>query len=253
MGFRDAQDLDAIRAEILAASPFADVYIGAAPRTCQDGTVNGIARVWCVWVDVDTRDALQRLARFPIPPSIVIRSGSDDCAHAYWPQHEPLAPADAQRANRRLALHLGADMASTDPARILRPAGTLNHKHSPPSPVTCTRLELDSFAARQIVGDLPDSDHYRPRERPRATVDADPDRTLAGLVRTVTGAPNGNRNASLHWSVCRLAEHADAGEINEVQGVIELKQAALAAGLSEVEVDATIRSGLTRRAARQAA
>jgi len=47
-------------------------------------------------------------------------------------------------------------MRSTDPARILRLPGTLNHKHDPPAAVQCVRLELAVFEARDIVGALPD-------------------------------------------------------------------------------------------------
>ena len=40
---------------------------------------------------------------------------------------------EVESANRRLALALAADPASADAARILRPPGTLNHKHEPPA------------------------------------------------------------------------------------------------------------------------
>jgi RepB DNA-primase from phage plasmid len=255
LGFYDARNLDRISGEIERTARSADVWVGAAPRAREDGTVNGVARGWCLWADLDGCHALEQLLAFPVQPSIVIRSGSDCCAHAYWPLREPLSAADLQRANRRLALALGADMAATDAARILRVAGTLNHKHEPPREVICTRLELDIFTATEIVGSLPDSHHYtRP---PRSGVQQrsnDPDRVLDALVRTVRNAQIGNRNHATFWAVCRAVEHADTGELDECHAVEEIRTAALDVGLPEHEVEATIRSGLAQRASiRQAA
>ena len=48
---------------------------------------------------------------------------------------EPAAPDEAERANRRPAHKLGADMSATDAARILRPPGTSNFKGPAPQPV----------------------------------------------------------------------------------------------------------------------
>jgi hypothetical protein len=255
-GFYDADDLDRISEEIDRLAASADVWIGAAPRTCHDGTAAGVARVWCLWADLDGLDALLRLSAFPAAPSMLVHSGSEHCAHAYWQLRTPLTPADAQRANRRLALALDADMAATDPARILRAAGTLNWKHDPPREVRCARLEFDSYEAREIVGELPDSHHYTRPPRPTTRVPAaDPDRALDGLTRTVLTAQKGNRNHALHWAACRAAEHCTAGEIDERQAVEALRAAALDAGLDEDGVDAidaTIRSGF-RTAMKQVA
>jgi CHC2 zinc finger len=44
---------------------------------------------------------------------------------------------------------LGGDLASVDAARILRPAGTLSHKHHPPAPVEL--LHLDAAARYELV------------------------------------------------------------------------------------------------------
>jgi len=134
----------------------ADCFVGVAPRTCRRGSADAILRVWCLWADCDGAESLARLAAFRPLPAVVVRSGSEDSAHAYWPLRMGVAPGWAQRANRRLALALGADRNATDAARIMRPAGTLNFKHDPPRPVTCTRLEVDVFV------------HGRPGRRPSA-------------------------------------------------------------------------------------
>jgi hypothetical protein len=227
-----------------------NVYVGAAPRVREDGTAAAVERVWVLWADCDGRAALERLRDFRPLPGVVIRSGSDDCAHAYWPLREPLPPAWAQRANRRLAIALGADLAATDPARILRAAGTLNQKADPPKPVACTRLELDVFTFDQVVGRLGDDRGYTPP----ASADlrargGDATKSLAGLVRVVRDAPTGNRNQLLYWAACRARDHADTGQLGVDEAREELRDAAIAAGLSESEIAATLRSALESKAA----
>jgi len=254
--FVPVRELDAAIAIVRRQRATVNAYVGCAPRVRKDGSAAATARAWCVWADVDGPDALERLRAFRPPPSIVIRSGSPDSAHAWWALRSAVSPEAAQRANRRLALALGADMKATDPARILRCAGTLNHKHDPPAKVQCTRLELDVFDLRDIVGGLPDSSHYqRPPARPRFET-SNPTSVLAGLVRTVrearppTGAQPGERNSALFWAACRAAEHVAGGELDAGEAHARLRDAALQTGLGEDEVDRTIRSALqTARAA----
>ncbi len=234
---------------IVELAPHRNVFIGVAPRVRPEGKAAAVARVWTLWADIDTAEDLAALRSFDPAPSIVIESGSGG-VHAYWPSRRPLSPADAQRCNRRIALALGGDMNATDPARILRPAGTLNHKHDPARAVACTRLELQTFDALEVVGKLPDSSHYarrRPQVAPGQT--APPERVLDGLARTVREAQEGNRNAALFWATCRCAERVDAGELEEATALPVIHQAALDAGLPDAEIRATIRSGLSQRVA----
>lgn len=108
------------------------------------------------------------------------------------------------------------------------------------------------------VADLPPVPQWllglvrQPAPRPLVNVPAgrpaDPSRVLAGLAGVVRSAPVGNRNHSLFWAVCRVVEHANTGNLDESQALEELRVAGLDVGLSEHEVDATIRSGLGRRA-----
>jgi hypothetical protein len=246
--FLPVRDVAGLKRLVQALAPDRNVFVGAAPRVRPEGKATAIERVWCLWADIDTGEALEAaLAIEPAPP-FVVRTGSGG-GHLYWPLREPLSPAHAQRANRRLALALGGDMNATDPARILRPPGTLNHKHDPPRPVVCTRRVVQTFDARDVVGHLPDSPHYAPRS-PQAPPDqtTPPERVLDGLARTVREAKEGNRNATLFWAVCRIAERVDAGELEERDALPVIHGAGLDAGLSDTEVRATIRSGLARRA-----
>ena len=198
------------------------------------------------------RESLERLRGFRPLPGVVVRSGSDDHVHGYWPLREPVPRGWAQRANRRLALALDADLAATDPARILRAVGTVNRKHSPPRPVVCTRLELDVFRFERVVGGLPDDRGYTPPARPPANTPrpfarGNASRLLDGLARTVRDARPGNRNHALYWAACRVAEH----DLDRDQARDALRDAAVDAGLGEPEIVATLRSALdsTARAA----
>ena len=217
-----------------------NAYVGVAPRVREAGTAEDVERVWSLWVDLDDAAGLERLARFCPLPSIVIRTGGGG-GHAYWPLKAPVEGAWAQRSNRRLARRLGADMAATDPARILRPAGTMNHKYDPARAVVCTRLELDMFTIDQVVGKLPDSDHYMPRRTVGDRIaPADPSRLLAGIARTVGEAQVGNRNEALFWAACRVAEHAD--DLDQTTALDDLRAAAAQAGLGDSEIERTIQS-----------
>jgi hypothetical protein len=150
----------------------ADTYIAAAPRRRRHGGREAIERVHVLYVDCDSEAAIEALERFSPPPAIVVGSGSG--RHAYWPLWPPASPDEAERANRRLAHALGADLAATDAARILRPPGTLNFKSDPPRPVEVERLEIEVYTVEEVVGELPDPEPRR-REVPASPLrDGDP-------------------------------------------------------------------------------
>jgi hypothetical protein len=67
------------------------------------------------------------------------------------------------------------------------------------------------------------------------------DARLAGLVRTVETAPQGQRNDALYWAACRAAELEDTGQVVVTAALVA---AALTAGLSEREARRTIASAL---------
>jgi hypothetical protein len=242
--FLPVREIDRAAERVAQLSERHEVYLGAAPRTEHRGTADSVARVWTLWADLDGRDALLRLRDFRPLPALVIRSGSDASVHAYWPLKEALDPSWAQRANRRLALALGADPASTDPARILRPCGSRNHKHDPPRRVLCTRLELDVFTWDQVVGSLPDDRSYVAPPRPvgeRREV-GDSSRALDGLVRTVAEGQPGERNRRLFWAACRAHDGSEAGTLDLATALPELRAAARHVGLAEIEVERTLTS-----------
>jgi len=128
---------------IRSLAPGTDVYCGVLLRSRRAGGRDAVTDSHVVFVEIDEPDALGRLARFAAP-SMIVASGiirSRGHAHAYWMLSSPVAPTAVEHANRTLADHLGGDPASVDAARILRPAGTLSHKHRPPRPVELIHVE----------------------------------------------------------------------------------------------------------------
>ncbi len=122
-------------------------------RTRRAGGRDAVTSSHLAFAEIDAVDALDRLQRFPKTPSMIVSSGSAGHAHSYWTLHTPVTPVALEQANRTLANHLGADLASVDAARILRPAGTLSHKHQPPAPVELLHLDR---AARYELAELVD-------------------------------------------------------------------------------------------------
>jgi hypothetical protein len=148
-----ALDAAAERARGLAGS--ADVYVGVAPRAGRAGCRAAVREGWTLWVDCDRADSHVALEAFAPRPALAIASGSGG-SHAYWPLAAPIAPEALEHANRALACALHADQRSTDAARILRPAGTLNHKHAPARPVALRWFAEDTvFDAARLVAGLP--------------------------------------------------------------------------------------------------
>jgi hypothetical protein len=252
--FVPVRALDSAASVILKLSPRHNVYVGAAPRVRRSGTADAVEHIWTLWVDCDMPEAVQRLRNFRPLPSIVIRSGTDDRLHAWWQLRRSISPEQAVRANRRLALALAADRAATDAARIMRPAGSLNHKTKPPRAVECVRLEPTAFDVADVVRGLEDDAAYIQAPRPRrACMAADGRTVLTGLARVVRDATIGGRNNALNWAAYRAGEHIDAGTLalDEAEG--ELFAAALDVGLGEPEAQRTIASGLSAATGRRAA
>jgi hypothetical protein len=144
--------------ELLERGAETDVYVGCAPRTRPAGDRTALGKLWVLWVDCDDPTSVARLAAFAPAPAVIVRSGSGPNVHAYWPLLRPAQAARAAAANRRLAHALGAcHSAVTNPAAILRPPGTLNFKHDPPTRVTLARFRpARRYTFSEVVGALPD-------------------------------------------------------------------------------------------------
>lgn len=107
-----------------------------------------------VWADCDSPEAIAALEAFPLTPSMIVRSGSGENAHAYWFLSEPVDLDGVERLNKRIAVTLGGDKVH-DAARILRVPGTLNHKHEPPTEVVLVTSSDTRYAVAEIEAAAP--------------------------------------------------------------------------------------------------
>jgi len=210
--YRDALE------EVLASSLSADVYVGCAPRVRESGKAEDVDRVWVLWADCDGATAVERLADFEMAPHVIVKTGSGENLHAWWALKEPLAGAHAERANRRLAHHLGADMRSTDRARILRVPGSFNHKSGEPVPVRCVKFDaFAGYTARQLVGELMDPPHQllerRPPRSPLTPGDVLGRISPQEYVPALTGRPRSRQQAALSVPRRRPGTHPVAARL----------------------------------------
>ena len=190
----------ALRDFLLAFGRRTDTYVGVGLRHRRGGSKQDVAAIGCLWADCDTADAIEALSRFRPPPTMIVRSGTGENCHAYWMMRDTLEAAECEEANRRLAAYLGADMQATDAARIMRPPGTFNHKHTPPALVAVHQidLELGCYSLEEIACELPEpatASSASSRRRTRCDVVAfkvDPDDRLMSVppivyVEALTG------------------------------------------------------------------
>jgi hypothetical protein len=150
--FTSIRRLDAAARAIHSLSSRTDVYCGVLLRSHRAGGCDAVAKSHLAFVDIDAVDALDRLGRFARPPTMIVSSGTAGHAHAYWTLRTRVGVVELERANRTLASNLGGDLASVDAARILRPAGTLSHKHRPPGELVDGLMPAPSRPAVAPVG-----------------------------------------------------------------------------------------------------
>ncbi len=163
--FLAARRVELAAAAIRSLAEHHDVYVGALLRTRRAGGRDAIEGSHLAWVDLDHPDALARIAAFDHKPSMTVATGSPGHCHCYWRLEREITPERLVDANRRLAHHLGGDLASVDAARILRPPGSMNRKHSPPAPVALLELHASRrYSIQELIDALP-----HPPKTPRET------------------------------------------------------------------------------------
>jgi hypothetical protein len=150
----------------------ADVYIGVALRDGPRGDKSSISRARLLHIESDDLSTHQRLVGFTWPPSMIVTSGSAGHLHLYWQLTCPAAPAQVEHANRRLAAALAGERGCCDVSRVLRPPATLNHKHTPPRPVTLLACQHAArYELSELLAGLPaDPEPRRPASGGRSTV-----------------------------------------------------------------------------------
>jgi hypothetical protein len=166
--FAAPEDLETIERFILdGLHRRRDLYAGlAARRDPTSGALGNCTTLAVVWADIDFKqipevEARQRLAAFPLAPSMTIHSGGG--LHPYWALSDPLEvhahEGPLRSILRRLALRFGGDLSAAEPARVLRIPGTMNFKYQPARRVL---LEADPLPGRRIL--LNDLDQFLPPE-----------------------------------------------------------------------------------------
>jgi hypothetical protein len=140
---------------IARAAADADVYVGVLPRAFRAGRRQAVPHGATVWVDIDTAEAAACVGRLVPKPSMLVQSGSPGHVHAYWLLDRLWPAASIEDANRRLASTIRADLRCTDATRVLRPPGTLNHRHQPPACVVLDVLDARRRTLQQILADVP--------------------------------------------------------------------------------------------------
>lgn len=174
-----------------------NVYVGVLPRTRREGTRDAVGSARVLWVDCDSPEAVAGLAAFPLEPSIMVLSGTGGNRHAYWVLSEAIDLERVEALNRALAAATGSDPRVHDAARILRVAGTLNHKQHPPVEVVLA----EATSRRYSLAEIEEALETQRRRKPHSTADvADPTptaRLLAQLDGVAGTVHNGRRGAPL--------------------------------------------------------
>lgn len=213
-----ATDPDGAAAAIAAAGATGNVYAGVglhpAPVARGRGEASGVSVLPGLFVDVDIAgdghktgalppdlNAAKRLIAAALPgmlPTYVVDTGHG--LHCYWLLHEcwELATdadrAHAQRLNRALQWlviregrrHGWAIDNTSDLARVLRPAGTVNRKPGlPERPVVVMRDHGQRFGIEDLEARLPLDDDLFPT-RTAAPVDRPPSRAAAAHWSRIT-------------------------------------------------------------------
>jgi hypothetical protein len=158
--------------------PREEAFVGVAPRTRRRGDKDAIPHTRVLWVDVDEPGRLDALWLFLAerPCHLLIESGGSGGVHAYWKLAEPLTAQRVdedkgevdepiERANLRLIHALGtgpdgkpdvADPACKERARVMRLAGTINHKTGRYARIMEANFDLPGYRLDELVGDLAD-------------------------------------------------------------------------------------------------
>lgn len=166
-----------------------DVYVGVLPRLARDGGKRSVASAPVLWVECDKPSSVEKAIQMSVPPNMVICS-SPGKAHCYWILRDELTPEHIEIGNKRLAYHLGADMKATDAARILRVAGTYNHKYAEPKAAFLAAFGGQPCWSKNLVAGLddpkpPPTAVYRP-QRPKLE---DPTKAALRAVSATEYAP----------------------------------------------------------------
>jgi hypothetical protein len=138
-----------------------DVHVSCVPRVKGDDFALGLAHV--LWVRLESSESCQRLMRFRVPPTLVVREGSSQRRVALWALSVPLDATWAIKAGERLAYALKGRRSNADPslATFPSPFTRITLGRSKPCKVY-TEFESDTHVTpRTLVGGLADAPTLR--------------------------------------------------------------------------------------------
>lgn len=142
-----------------------DVYFGVVPRAKRGGTRDSLVPAASVlWVECDEPMATARA--MSMNPHMVVQSSLPGKTHVYWLVREQMTLDQIERANRRLAHHLGGDKRACDAARILRVPGCTHRKGDPMPVLLLSWSGEPQVSAADLVRDLKDPSPPRVRRAP---------------------------------------------------------------------------------------
>lgn len=258
------------------ASAGLSAYFGVLPRVRAGGSVDDAGHGAAVWADLDIapQDARARLQGIPFAPSAVVLTGRG--VHAYWLLSEERPPLELAGLTRRMAVVLGADMAPTHPAALLRLPGSINPKHAGRPLAGLVKLEDGRrYHAEDLDEWLPalPKKPAPPSARAAVQVPSGPvspaqvelftwkrkraARELAVLAERVAATEEGapaapgrparpGRAVGLYQAGCIAGGMVGRGELDRATAEAALRAAALASKLEPAEVEHNLLRGLGR-------
>lgn len=209
------------------AGKYPDANIGVA---CGKESALLVVDIDCHHGGLDSIKTL-RSQGFKLPPTVSVRTPSGGW-HLYYAYL-------AGPKNSKSLLGKGIDIRTTG-GYVVAPPSMLDGAKAYRwhcAPLGAVLPCLPSWAAQRLK---PREETPFYREEPRVAGDID------GLVIFMERAPNGERNAILHWCAMRAGEAVGRGEISEGAAFQDMVAAGLAVGLSRDEAAKTARSGVRR-------
>lgn len=223
----------------------------------QGRRAENVQAVTSYFVDLDGTPLFEH---WPLPPTAIVES-SPAKYHVYW--RTTGAPLEVfAHVQKHLALLLDGDPAVHDLPRVLRLPG---FKHCKAEPHFTSRLltvdESAVFEHSEVIEAFcvppapparrplpPEAQAYIDRHQKRHQhsngAGKPRNRDLDTATDRVMTAQPGERNRTLYRVAAAVAAQIKQGELNQAEAEERLKYAALAAGLEQHEITATIRSAM---------
>lgn len=175
-------------------------FIPAALRPGVNGRARNedVAQTTVLWADVDDPSVAEspygRCGSCPPGVIVITRPGPERRVHLYWGLTAPVTDRETiRRLNRQIAAKVGADMAATNPARLMRVPGTTRWP-TEKKPVGPHQLQAwgdgDAYSLREIEISFPS----RAQKRDYGLLLGDPRKWSHFFVEPVR---EGERNSKL--------------------------------------------------------